>query len=328
MTNRPFTLLGNSFRAGNETYTHAECVESCDKTKYNIIGNRCFEKSKDSDGKIDDDVVDFGVILSKSIGPIIISVIVAGVFSFIVLALFRHVIKHIIWGIYIGMVVFFILMSVGFIIASISASSSSDPQARESATVFLFPAAIFGILGIILAVVLYIFRVRIKLVIAIFKEASKVLQDVMPLLFQPVLTMISFLVALAIFGYFFVTISVSGPYQEIKNPESGRYELVENNPGAKGIASYTITGFVYFFFVNFILGCQHFIIASTVSQWYFTRDKTKLDAPISTAYSHLLSFHLGAICLGALLITIVKIVLGILRSMVVSIIKIYFIDKF
>lgn len=45
----------------------------------------------------------------------------------------------------------------------------------------------------------------------------------------------------------------------------------------------------------------------TVSKWYFTRDKTKLDSPILSTFNDLVRFHLGSVCMGSMIITYIKI---------------------
>lgn len=62
----------------------------------------------------------------------------------------------------------------------------------------------------------------------------------------------------------------------------------------------------FIWFSQFLIGCQHFVVAGTVSKWYFTRDKTKLNTPMLTTYGNLFWYHLGSICLGSWIITIVK----------------------
>jgi hypothetical protein len=79
-------------------------------------------------------------------------------------------------------------------------------------------------------------------------------------------------------------------------------------------AASVINFIAFFWFTQFIFGCQHFIIAGTICKWYFTRDKTKLYSPIATTFSHLLNFHLGSVCMGSMLITLVKILRMIVNA--------------
>lgn len=330
MTSKPFTLLGDDATLDNgQMVTHATCVKECPK-EYTTIGSRCIkppEKSSKSPFPDRDEVdlsetnaeedVDFQIILKKSWGPVLISIMISFVFSFGVLFMFRHAIKQIIWGIYIGLIVLMFLFSIGFIIASVAASSSKDALERDAATTLLIPAGIFGILGVISAVVLYLFRNRIKLVVQIFKETSKVLNDIAILLFEPILTFISVLLAFIIFVYYVVVIQNACQLNEYMDTDRNFIAVYETSTLQH--ITHVINGVIFYWFLNFILGCQHFIIASTVSQWYFTRDKAKLENPLKRAFSHLLKLHIGSVCLGSILITIVKIVLGILRALTVSI---------
>ncbi|XP_026677592.1 choline transporter-like protein 1 [Diaphorina citri] len=65
--------------------------------------------------------------------------------------------------------------------------------------------------------------------------------------------------------------------------------------------------FIWFWLVQFCIGCQHMVIAGAVATWFFTRDKDRLSSPISTAISNLFSYHLGSVSLGSLIIAIVQI---------------------
>jgi solute carrier family 44 protein 1 (choline transporter-like protein) len=102
-----------------------------------------------------------------------------------------------------------------------------------------------------------------------------------------------------------IVIQTAGKLTEGKALDGEFQATYEKDPGM-GIAS-ILNLIAFFWFTQFIFGCQHFVIAGTVSKWYFARDKTKLNSPILTTFSHLLNFHLGSICLGSMLITIIKI---------------------
>jgi solute carrier family 44 protein 1 (choline transporter-like protein) len=79
-------------------------------------------------------------------------------------------------------------------------------------------------------------------------------------------------------------------------------------------AAEIINVIAFLWFTQFLFGCQHFVIAGTISKWYFTRDKTKLHSPIQTTFTQLMSFHLGSVCMGSLVITIVKILKLMVRA--------------
>jgi len=101
---------------------------------------------------------------------ILIICIVAFVFSYIFLILFRHAAKYVIWIINIGFVVLVIGLAILSAIAGI-----------------IEGAITFGLMGLILIGFLIFFRKRIALVAKLFKEASKALIDVPAIMFEPIL---------------------------------------------------------------------------------------------------------------------------------------------
>lgn len=86
-----------------------------------------------------------------------------------------------------------------------------------------------------------------------------------------------------------------------------KYEFVIKQDVFVGIAR-VLNLIAFIWFSQFLIGCQHFVVAGTVSKWYFTREKTKLNAPMLTTYNNLFWYHLGSICLGSWIITIIKII--------------------
>lgn len=76
--------------------------------------------------------------------------------------------------------------------------------------------------------------------------------------------------------------------------------------------------FAFLWFTTFLYGCQDFIIAGSVSKWFFTRNKSKLSLPMITTFGHLIRYHLGSICFGSVLIAIVQFVRIALKLIEVS----------
>ena len=66
------------------------------------------------------------------------------------------------------------------------------------------------------------------------------------------------------------------------------------------------TVFMIFWIYQLSHDSTEFIIASTVAQWYFTIDKSKLSSPILTAVYYLLRYNYGSVAFGSLLIAILK----------------------
>ncbi|XP_037037855.1 choline transporter-like protein 1 [Bradysia coprophila] len=124
------------------------------------------------------------------------------------------------------------------------------------------------------------------------------------LLFEPLLTVLSVTIATLLCVYFMLVIDSAGFYNK-------ELDLFEKNWVMK--FTYCLNYFVFFWFVQFIVGCQHFVIAGTVSQWYFTRNKSKVRSPICNSFYNLIFFHLGTICLGSLMLTIIKLIRMVMR---------------
>lgn len=79
--------------------------------------------------------------------------------------------------------------------------------------------------------------------------------------------------------------------------------------------------FAFLWFVQFLYGCQDFIIAGSVSKWFFTRNKSKLHLPILMSFGHLIRYHLGSICLGSIIIATIQLLRIILKWTEVRIIE-------
>jgi hypothetical protein len=265
--------------------------------------NRCIKKVSE------ENIHQSEVIFMKSWLPIAASTFSSIVFSSVILVLFRYAVKEIVWGIYIGITVILTLISLIFFVLYFN---------DENTFFFLIPAVICGLCGLIIGSILYIFQARIRLVIQLFKEASNVISDLSQVILQPLLTFLSMIVLLVIFLFFCIIISSSGHLHAEKKMFDSKFVVAKYEFGRKERFAFGLNCFVLYWFTNFILGCQHFIIASTVCQWYFVREKTELNKVTKRAFYHLLNFHIGTICIGSLSITIVKIVLGLFRLLNVS----------
>jgi solute carrier family 44 protein 1 (choline transporter-like protein) len=108
-----------------------------------------------------------------------------------------------------------------------------------------------------------------------------------------------------IFIQFCIIIETSAEVRRYK--ENNRVKLDYEEPVFNDVA-HAFNALTFAWFTQFIYGCQHFVIADTIVQWYFTPDKEKLRNPILTSFKNLVRYHLGSICFGASLITIVKVV--------------------
>lgn len=204
-------------------------------------------------------------------------------------------------------------MLVGF-----SSTMNSNHEDEKSASIFfLIGAGIFFVFAMIATCLVCCFRKRISMVIQIFKEASKALADVPMVLIEPILTFFALaLTSIATLG--FMLIIYNSGKLVVTNDEHGSFKSADYEPDIGiSIAFYlNIVGFIWF--TQFIFGCQHFVIAGTVVQWFFTRTKDKLNSPLKRSFNYLLRFHIGSVCLGSILITAVKIMRMIANYIQVS----------
>lgn len=315
-TNFPYTLWNETFTVNNNTFHRSTCVDKCSNYPgYEKIANRCVLISIANGGNrtfIDDIIEYLPDDLLKSWPFILASCVVAGIFSFIILVLFRYIIKQIIWGIYMGIIVGLLAAAIALIIVHFKSAS----QEIKDGKALLITGGILAVIAIVIAIFLYMFRKRIQMVIEIFKETSKVLRDAPGLLFQPFATFVVLLASFAFFIFGIAVFSSSGNLVEEKTA-SGQFLIAHYSVSVVGIIGHILNAFFFYWFTMFAYGCQHFIIASAVSQWYFTRDKAKVDSPQATGFSNLFKFHIGSICFGSYLIMIVKFILGVLRGLAV-----------
>lgn len=306
----------------NITDIHTRCVQRCeDFPGYKKIVNRCYLMSKNQTEPSDE--ADFSSFLSgvaedlsRSWWTILVSCAVALVFSYVLLVLFRYAIKYVIWIIYIGIIVALALGSIIMLFLYFNAKKGT-PEESDKAFIFLVMSGVLGVIALIVGLVLFFFRKRIRLVIQLFKEASKALGDIPMLIFEPSFTFLAMALTSVAFLYFAIVIESSGDL-EVENDEKGQFVKAEYVKNVAMSAAHYVNLIAFLWFTSFILGCQHFVIASAVSQWFFTRSKDKLDSPITRGFSLLLRFHLGSVCLGSILITLIKILRMIVEGVKVT----------
>lgn len=303
----------------NNTISHSRCVLRCsDFPGYVEIANRCFKVSNTTDKSHSaSDVAFVGKAtnaLVQSWSPVLIACLVALIFSYILLVLFRYAIKYVIWIIYIGLVVLLVVGAVVFLVFYFKTKDSNEKD--SSPTAFLIAAGVCAVFALIIGLVLFFLRRRIRLVIELFKEASRALADVPLITAEPLLTFLAMIIATAGFLYFYVMIESSGKL-ETKNDRNGNFVKAVYAKDFGCIAAYYINLITYIWFTQFVLGCQHFVIAGTICQWFFSRTKSKLDSPIQRSFHHLLRIHIGSICLGSIFITIIKIIRMLLEGLTV-----------
>jgi len=173
----------------NETIINRYCVKNCtDFPGFTQILNRCVPKeetnstSGNSTNKdVPTDDAPFMQIMAQDFyltwHYILLCFVAAIVFAYIVLVLFRHAIKFIVWFVYVSIMVLIVAIAIGFWVMF---AISKEPGA-------MIGAIIASVVGVIYICILLYIRDRIKLVIKIFKQASIALMDIPLILFEPIL---------------------------------------------------------------------------------------------------------------------------------------------
>lgn len=105
--------------------------------------------------------------------------------------------------------------------------------------------------------------------------------------------------------------------------ESAGMLVVESNNSAKYVKDSTMLFtrwynlFAFLWFCQFVIGCQHMVIAGAVAGWFFTRNKSNLSNPIGRSYCNLLRYHLGTVALGSFVIALVQFLRAMLKLLMV-----------
>ncbi len=194
---------------------------------------------------------------------------------------------------------------------------------QDNEQMILIIAIVVTIVSIILLLITFALRTRVKFVVALFKEAAACIRAMPLLLLQPLWTLLS----LTIFFIFWLSVlfalsTADHAAKEKRNLQALRFDDRQIEPSNTAqLASFTLINYsdpswiqymwwylliAFVWTSEFILSCQQMVIAGAVSQWYFTRDKNKLNCPIGTSMRRLFLYHLGSIALGSFLITLFK----------------------
>jgi len=151
---------------------------------------------------------------------------------------------------------------------------------------------------------------RVKLVIALFKEAGEVIITMPLIILQPFYTVI----AVALFlGYWTITLLYIVACKDAVIKEFSYADLVkyETDEFMKYAVWYHVFGL--FWVTQFLVACQLLIIAGAAAAWYFTRDKSKLGwFPILASFYRAVRYHLGTLAFGSLIIAIIQFITAIL----------------
>lgn len=175
-------------------YIHRQCVEKCDTVPgYKTFLNRCVPENKGEPMISQSFLSKTGLVnffqevsedLSLCWSKVSYVCLISFVFSFIVLILFRYVVGFVVWIVLISSVITSIFATIFLWIKY--AQNKNNPNS-ERVTTYLVLAIVATCAAIIIALIIFVMRKRVKLVIQLFKEAGKAISDMPMLLFEPFL---------------------------------------------------------------------------------------------------------------------------------------------
>ncbi|CAB4064680.1 SLC44A1 [Lepeophtheirus salmonis] len=154
--------------------------------------------------------------------------------------------------------------------------------------------------------ILAVLKSRIQFVIQLFKEASKAIQAMPFLVLQPFWTFLVLLIFLIFWTLTLIWFESSG-YPE-QDSTSG-FVTYKKSSFLIGLRFYNFFGL--FWISQFIIACQHVVIAGAISKWFFSRNKSNLKSPILKSIYILLRYHLGSVALGSFIIALIKFIRAI-----------------
>ncbi|VEN54101.1 unnamed protein product [Callosobruchus maculatus] len=315
-TSRKYHVL---IKDPNYIHVQRQCVASC-PSQYKELINRCIPTSKNVtslENTLDDFVAqvadDFQVYWKEFCYLCLIALAI----SFLMLLLFRFVVGIIVWIVLVG-VVLACIAGTAFLwilwkypekfIKQKPSYLFPDLDERNSTTFLVFAIA-SSVITVIVLLIIIVMRKRINLVIKLFEEAGKAIAAMPMLLFQPIVTFVALAGVACLWIYFTIWIQSAGRLQETSQ-NSHIYRYIKDSY-MKGTFWYNI--FAALWMTQFVIGCQHMLIAGAVAMWYFRKRKS-VNFPVFVSFYNLTRYHLGSVALGSFLIALVQFARLVLKA--------------
>ncbi|XP_058055555.1 choline transporter-like protein 1 [Anopheles bellator] len=302
---------------------HRMCVANCNEVEgFKPFLNRCIRKSNPAEEVTTrTGLRNFFQEVSEDLdachGEMLWLALTAFLLSLLTLALLRVLPGLIVWLVLVAVALactagtVWLWLKWNFEVEQLPAEAGGS--ARMRVTNWLYYAIAATIATVIVFLVILVMRKRIKLVVQLFKEAGKAIASMPFLLAEPILTFATIVGVIVLYVYFTVWI------------ESAGMLVVEGNNSAKYVKDptmlltrwYNLLAFLWF--CQFVIGCQHMVIAGAVAGWFFTRNKAHLGSPIGRSYGNLLRYHLGTVALGSFIIALVQFLRTLLKLLMHSV---------
>uniref|UniRef100_A0A8C8WX08 Choline transporter-like protein n=1 Tax=Panthera leo TaxID=9689 RepID=A0A8C8WX08_PANLE len=282
-------------------------------------------------------LVALGVALVLSLLFILLLRLVAGP---LVLVLILGVLGVLAYGIYHCWMEYRVLRDKGASITQqgITTNLSAYRNVQETWLVALIVLAVLE--GILLLMLIFL-RQRIRIAIALLKEASKAVGHMMSTMFYPLVTFVLLLICIVYWAMTALYLATSGQPQYVlwaPNASLPSCEKVQMNTSCNPMAqpvnsscpglmcifqSYSSTGLVQrslfnlqiygvlglFWTLNWVLALGQCVLAGAFASFYWALDKRRdiPTFPLISAFIRTLRYHTGSLAFGALILTLVQI---------------------
>ncbi|XP_076661586.1 choline transporter-like protein 1 isoform X3 [Halictus rubicundus] len=227
-----------------------------------------------------------------------------------ILIAFRYMVQWVVYIVLIGAILACIGGSVYLWLAwyaekkAVEANQIAEEDSSETA--YLAYAIALSTVTVITLLIVLVMRKRIALVMQLFREAGKAVYAMPALLLQPIYTYL--LIGLTVCAWVYCMLWIESAGNIYKN----RKNHIHYRKDGWLIASRWYNLFFFFVTCEFLLGCQHVVVACAVARWFFTRDKKRLSCAVSRGFGYLVRYHLGTVAFGALVIGIVRLIRAII----------------
>lgn len=223
-----------------------------------------------------------------------------------ILVAFRYMVQWVVYIVLIGVIIACIGGTTYLWLAWYQEKKAVDageiPDEDSSKQAYLIYAIILSTVTVITILIVLVMRKRIALVMQLFREAGKAVYAMPVLLLQPVYTYL--LIGLTVCAWIYCMLWIESAGDIYKN----RKNHIHFRKDGLLIATRWYNLFLFFVTCEFLLGCQHMVVATAVARWFFTRDKKRLSLPVARGFGYLVRFHLGTVVFGALIIGIVRLI--------------------
>ncbi|XP_036861049.1 choline transporter-like protein 4 isoform X3 [Manis javanica] len=336
-------VLGRCFPWSNSTPPELSGITG--NTSQGISGLLDSLNSRDVSVKIFEDfaqswywiLVALGVALVLSLLFILLLRLVAGP---LVLGLILGVLGVLAYGIYHCWREYQVLRDKGATITQLQFMTNLSAYGSVQET-WLAALIVLAVLEGILLLVLIFLRQRIRIAIALLKEASKAVGHMMSTMFYPLVTFVLLLICIAYWAMTALYLATSGQPQYVfwapndslpkctkapvnKSCDPTAQPVNSSCPGLMCIfQDYTSRGLVQrtlfnlqiygilglFWTLNWVLALGQCVLAGAFASFYWALNKPKdiPSFPLSSAFIRTLRYHSGSLAFGALILTLVQI---------------------